>query len=86
VERNVPGPHSYAESLAQAYSGGRARLSIKDVFSCPRAQEKWHEKACGLAQEMFETKSSRVKALLKAEINDLAAKHLKIKTTKCVPA
>ena len=86
VKRNVPGPHSYTEYLAKVYSGGKAKVSIMDVFACPRAQEKWHEKACELAEEMFETRSSRVKAMLKAEINDLVAKHRKIKTKVCAPA
>jgi accessory colonization factor AcfC len=76
VSRNVPGPHSYTESLARAYSGGKATMSIKDVFSCPYAEKKWHEKACGLADEMFETNSDRVKAMIKADIEELVAKNL----------
>ena len=69
VKRNITGPHSFAEAVGHGFS-------TKDVFSCPHAEKKWHENACEMAQEMSETKSGRVKTLIKADIGDLVAKHL----------
>ncbi len=75
VERNVEGPTSWAESV-----GGRKHKH--DSFSCPFAQEDWHNQARILMERIEKESSRTISSLLQAEVNEVL---LNKKTTKDRP-
>jgi hypothetical protein len=69
VERNVDGPTSWAESMAK-------RKHLHDAFRCPHYGSEWHNLALDLIREMGRTASERIRALVKADLDELLAKNL----------
>lgn len=64
VERNVRGATSYAESRS-------GRTHLFDRFICPNAGLDWHVQCIKILQEMKQTSSSKVEALLKQEYEEI---------------
>lgn len=66
VERNLPAIGGFAAAM-----GGSNR--IRDRFTCPNSNNKWHHQAVSLVLEQSKTKSAKLTALLQEEINEILA-------------
>jgi len=69
VERNVNGPTSRWEAM-------EGRGHAHDVFRCPHYNSEWHNLAYELIREMGKTASDRIRALVKADLDDLLVANL----------
>jgi len=63
AERNKEGP----TSSTQAMFGGKRK---HDCFVCPHTGESWHDNAIELIKEYRDTKSKRLRMLIKNDILD----------------
>jgi hypothetical protein len=61
VQRNVNGPTGFAEAMG----GGK---HLHDSFSCPHAQEDWHNQARVLKQRIKDETSKSIAKILKKEL------------------
>lgn len=73
VKRGVNGPTSWAESMG----GGK---HLHDNFTCPNSGADWHDQLIALDKELHKTSSSKVAALIEAEIEEL--RYLRVCTRK----
>lgn len=55
-------------SFVQAMSGSKSSF---DWFYCPNYDNDWHRQIIALMQEMRETASKKIKAILQEEINEI---------------
>jgi len=63
VERDCEGPIS----MASAMSGNKYK---HDRFTCPHSGKTWHENAIELIKEFHNTKSKRLREIIKNDIHD----------------
>jgi hypothetical protein len=69
VKRNVKGATGWAEAMSVAH--GKSEGHLHDTFSCPLAQEDWHNQA-RILKERIEKETSRLVAkLLKKELKQV---------------
>ena len=68
VIRNYNGYRGFAAAMGKT----RSRF---DLFTCPHRSEEWHKDAFQLISEYNQTKSQRLKNLIKKDINDVILKH-----------
>lgn len=64
VKRNCYGPTSWAAAM-----GGLKRQH--DTFTCPFRDEVWHVQAGELTDEMRNTRSQKLRAILQSEIDEI---------------
>lgn len=68
AQRSQVGPTSWAASMAKSET-------VHDYFYCPNVRKKWHEQALRLVQEIENTASKRVAALIQQDLVDLLAEN-----------
>ena len=64
VSRNEKGPTGFAEAMS-----GHGHLH--DTWRCPNANLEWHDKAVALIQQMRDSASEKIKALIQSELDEL---------------
>ena len=69
VEVYSHGATSFASAVKREYG-------YHDKHTCPHAEEAWHVEALDLFQELEGTKSKRVRALIRADLDELVGEHL----------
>ena len=66
VRRDVYGPTGFAMAVGK-------KKKLHDVFTCPHAQEGWHDQALALKRAIEETPSKSVAALMRQDLAELLA-------------
>lgn len=62
--RGVLGPMGFAQALAHS-------KTLHDEFSCPYSEEKWHEQALGLFQEIEKSNSPALKQIMNDDLKKI---------------
>jgi hypothetical protein len=70
VERNIQGATSWGAAMC-----GTSKLH--DRFTCPHAEEKWHDHALELLKQAEDSASKRVAAIIRDELKEAVADGLR---------
>ena len=70
VRRGVEGATGFASAMA-------GKKTKHDYFSCPHNDEQWHWEALAMAQELGDTVSPSLRAIIQQDIDDAVCDGLK---------